>query len=63
MTEKKAPSDPKQDELYTNHAEPFPQPKEGGALTMFFLFIWYLILGVAGIALLGFVALFVACMV
>ncbi len=63
MTDKKNPSESKQDELYTNHTEPFPQPKDGGALTMLLLVIWYAVVGIAGIALLGFVALFVACMV
>ena len=67
MTEEQKPSDSRQEEMYSNHPEPFPAPgtetREGGTLTMILLFIWYLILGVGGIALLAFVALFVACMV
>ncbi len=63
MTDKKNSSESKQDEVYTNHTEPFPQPKDGGALTMLLLVIWYAVVGIAGMALLGFVSLFVACMV
>jgi len=37
--------------------------KSGGVLSSFFLAIWYIFLGGVGIALLGFVALFVVCMV
>lgn len=37
--------------------------QSGGVLSGCFLTIWYLFLGMAGIALLVFVALFVVCMV
>jgi len=63
MTEEQKPSDSKQEKMYSNYPEPPPETRDGGTLTMILLFIWYLILGVGGIALLAFVALFVACMV
>ncbi len=63
MTDKKNSSESKQDEVYTNYTESFQQPEDGGIVTMLILVIWYAFLGIAGMALLGFVAFFVACMV
>ena len=40
-----------------------PPKKEGNVATSLFLFFWYLTLWIGGIVLVGFVALFVACMV
>ena len=63
MPEQKPPQESnEQNDFYSNHTEAFPENK-GSTLSHFFLFIWYIILGVAGIVLLGVVALFVACMV
>lgn len=63
MTEQKKPSDSDQEKKYVNYPEQFTETSDGGVFGMIFLLIWYMILGVAGLALLGFVALFVACMV
>ena len=37
--------------------------KEGGAVSSFFLVLWYIILAILGVGFLAFVALFVVCMV
>jgi len=49
--------------IYKNYPESAPETRDGGISTMILLILWYAILGVAGLTLLGFVALFVACMV
>ena len=48
--------------IYKNYPESAPETRDGGTLTMILLVLWYGILSAAGLALLGFVALFVACM-
>jgi len=51
---------------YTNKKEihsPSENNDSGNAFSQIFLIIWYFFLSIAGIALLGFVALFVVCMV
>jgi len=49
--------------IYKNYPESAPETRDGGISTMILLILWYAILGVAGLTLLGLVALFVACMV
>jgi len=70
MTDKKideqSTNNSKQEEktelIYRNYPESAPETRDGGTLTMILLVLWYGILSAAGLALLGFVALFVACM-
>jgi len=49
--------------IYKNYPESAPATRDGGTFSMILLILWYAILGMAGLALLGVVALFVTCMV